>query len=158
MKGVLIGVVAVISSVLALLKSCEYLENPKSHYASFSEARNAGALAEGGWLPDLLPKSATDITEQHNIDTNAMWLAFTFSGAPFSSTPKGCVLAKAPPQHDGAPRWWRRDAEQLGPPATVFSCPRRGELTAYWLDSRCSLQVGQSRAVYECDSPVLVPK
>jgi hypothetical protein len=114
MKGVLIGVVAVISSVLALLKSCEYLENPKSHYASFSEARNAGALAEGGWLPDLLPKSATDITEQHNIDTNAMWLAFTFSGAPFSSTPKGCVLAKAPPQHDGAPRWWRRDARAVG--------------------------------------------
>jgi hypothetical protein len=28
-----------------------------------------------------LPESAADITEQHDIDTNEMWLSFTFAKA-----------------------------------------------------------------------------
>lgn len=41
----------------------------EASYATSDEARKAGAF-DRGWLPSLVPASAEDIKERHNIDTN----------------------------------------------------------------------------------------
>jgi hypothetical protein len=44
-------------------------------YATFADAERDGAVARG-WFPAFVPRSATDITEAHNIDTNNQWVRF----------------------------------------------------------------------------------
>lgn len=39
----------------------------KSSYKNFEEAQ---VDIEHGWIPDILPKSATDIYEEHDLDSN----------------------------------------------------------------------------------------
>ena len=71
------------------LLSCR--ETVSTNYASSSEARRAGAL-EKGWLPNVLPPSAVDIWERHDIDTNETWGAFRFA----TSDAAGLLSAVAP--------------------------------------------------------------
>lgn len=53
--------------MLVVTMACR--ETVVSRYASFDQARQAGAMARG-WLPTLLPPTATDIREVHNLDSN----------------------------------------------------------------------------------------
>jgi hypothetical protein len=48
------------------------------HYATSAEARADRAI-ERGWLPEILPDSAFDIDEEHNIDTNRGGGTFHFA-------------------------------------------------------------------------------
>lgn len=54
----------------------ESLMDIESHYSRWTDAERAGAFRQG-WLPPLLPASAADIWEIHNIDTNETWACFT---------------------------------------------------------------------------------
>jgi hypothetical protein len=51
-----------------------------SHYANLAAARQSGII-ERGWVPELLPASSTDISETHNLDTNAGTGTFKFPSA-----------------------------------------------------------------------------
>ena len=51
---------------------------PKSNFANYAEAKASGIM-DRGWVPHWIPKSATDIHEQHDLDTN--WVKMTFNYA-----------------------------------------------------------------------------
>jgi hypothetical protein len=51
-----------------------------SHYANLAAARQSGII-ERGWVPELLPAGSTDISETHNLDTNAGTGTFKFPSA-----------------------------------------------------------------------------
>jgi hypothetical protein len=67
--GHLIAVVMIIGSFY----SCSDVVTEK--YKSYEEASRGGAVKRG-WLPAFVPKSATDITLAHDLDTNYQWLRF----------------------------------------------------------------------------------
>lgn len=64
---------------LFLALSClSCYERGERYFRDLSEARAAGAV-ERGWVPGLLPKSAFQIRERHDLDTNEVWGAFRFN-------------------------------------------------------------------------------
>ena len=159
MKTAVVVLLAVfVLAPVALLTTCYFIENPKSHYESFGEARNAGAVGAGKWLPTLVPETAMDITEQHNIDTNEMWLAFAFSGSLPTSVPGCADASNVTAGLDRSPRWWRKSYEHLGRAVRIYACVSRAELGEYWAESQCSFVVGDARSVYACEPSALRPK
>ncbi len=98
----LLGVV-----VLTTLGCDERLEK---RYGSLEEARRDGALARG-WVPAVLPESASDIIEFHDLDTNETWGTFKFS--PTGSAAFRAALVEpgseeqlVAPRRPGVARWW----------------------------------------------------
>ncbi len=90
----MIAALAVI--VVAVAGSCRYLEQPRSRFATYTEAESAG-MFEAGWLPSYLPRSSTDIDESHDIDTNDVWASFKYAPGDTKTIQDNCkVLAKAP--------------------------------------------------------------
>ena len=76
--------------VLLVLFAAGCSETFENHYSDWQEAQKDGAV-ERGWLPDWLPRTAADIREIHNLDTNAS--AFSLSIPTNWSPPEvaGCV-------------------------------------------------------------------
>lgn len=60
---------------LALLGSCQILENTRATYDNYDAL--VGVI-DAGWLPEYFPRSATEIVEGHNIDTNRVWASFKY--------------------------------------------------------------------------------
>lgn len=54
-------------------------ERPESEFDSYSEAKASG-LMDRGWIPTFIPKSARNIKEQHDLDSN--WVEMTFEYNP----------------------------------------------------------------------------
>ncbi len=65
-------------ALLVLLWSCYQKEVPTAFYKDRGEAASDGAMSRG-WIPEFLPNSATNICEQHDIDTNRGAIAFSAS-------------------------------------------------------------------------------
>jgi hypothetical protein len=75
-----------------LIAGCdgETVQSSYDTYALFDGSKSQS----GGWVPPWLPKSATNIVEKHNLDTNArMWSASVPVGVEVS-LPASCVPAK----------------------------------------------------------------
>ncbi len=70
--AILLGVGA---AVFALYISITREEAQENRYATYADAREA---LGHGWLPALLPRSATEIHEWHDIDTNLGFGSFRF--------------------------------------------------------------------------------
>jgi hypothetical protein len=64
--------------VLALLLIAGCTDRYEASFATYADAKSRGALERGGWLPDFLPESATEIREEHDIDSNELWVTFSF--------------------------------------------------------------------------------
>jgi hypothetical protein len=64
---------AVLTVLLASAGGCS--EVTGAFYATYADAERAGAVARG-WVPSFTPRSATDIREVHDLDTNDQWLRF----------------------------------------------------------------------------------
>ena len=58
--------------LLSLVACSDVMEES---YASWADADRAGAV-ERGWVPAFVPVSAHDISDLHDLDTNAQTLAF----------------------------------------------------------------------------------
>lgn len=52
-----------------------YFEDLISTYPTYAEAEQDSAIARG-WIPAYIPRSAREIREVHNVDTNRQWLRF----------------------------------------------------------------------------------
>jgi hypothetical protein len=52
-------------------------ENPTSEFANYSDMAESGVMA-AGWIPDIIPRSAYNISETHNLDTNRVRISFSF--------------------------------------------------------------------------------
>jgi hypothetical protein len=44
-------------------------------YETFAHAERAGMVSRG-WMPAFVPRTATDLWEEHDLDTNELWLRF----------------------------------------------------------------------------------
>lgn len=59
-------------------------EVPQSHYSSWAEAVEHGAVIRG-WLPAFLPKSSVNIFELHDLDSNCGLFRFSCSPSDLKS-------------------------------------------------------------------------
>jgi hypothetical protein len=130
--------------VLALLLGgCT--ETPASNHPDYESAK---VLIEAGWLPAWLPKTATEIREAHNIDTNAVSAMFKPNTKdlwiPVDCKQIGPYQAKQP---SVKPKWWPGDvpANRLSTYRHVFyECANRSYLAVlssgseayYWTKPR----------------------
>lgn len=62
---------------VASLSGCDRSDILQSYYPTYEAAVQDGAIGRG-WVPGFLPRSAQQIREVHNLDTNETWVAFDF--------------------------------------------------------------------------------
>ena len=58
---------------------CERMETMDATYPNYEAAIKASTVGAGKWIPEFLPPSSKNIHERHNIDTNEVWLFFSFN-------------------------------------------------------------------------------
>jgi hypothetical protein len=77
----------------AALATCTYIERPTTRYATLDDARAAGALEPGKWLPPFMPASSTSIVETHDVDTNAQEISFRYTPGDTGAVRAACTPA-----------------------------------------------------------------
>ena len=95
--------------LVATAMSCG--ENPISHYPAWADVVKDNAAVRG-WIPSFVPKSAMNIWEQHDLDTNVGVLRFfapptdlALMAASLHQVP-GSDFAGIAPRMGGAKEWW----------------------------------------------------
>ncbi|WP_415405948.1 hypothetical protein ACLHDG_09280 [Sulfurovum sp. CS9] len=76
MKKILIAV-ALFTILIFLLINQNFEDMQISKYESLEEVKNNKAI-QGGWIPAILPASAYDIVESHDLDTNTIFGSFKY--------------------------------------------------------------------------------
>lgn len=77
MKKIISLGIGVLCLIIALPGIVQYLEEPYSYFPIYNKG-----VHTGGWVPDIFPSDITEIHEQHNIDTNEVWLRFKVGLSP----------------------------------------------------------------------------
>lgn len=119
-----------IALVAVLLLDCGVPGMEESHYPTLALAIADGAVAQG-WVPDLLPADATDIWETHDLDTEEVWLRFTFARDALPGLLRVCAEVDA--LHVAYARatrrlsWWPEELQRAAAAPTTpfhfFRCP-----------------------------------
>ena len=63
--------------VIAALFMLDNVENPESEFSTYAEMEASG-LIEAGWIPTIIPQSAFEISETHNLGTSIVHITFRF--------------------------------------------------------------------------------
>lgn len=128
---------------LTFLNGCEFLDLQSSSHETLSEAVQSQAQS---WIPSILPASARNIKETHNLDTNEQWLRFTFLDSDASQLLKSCpVVEVAVEQLPRRPllSWWpselQRSTKRIPSNFSIHQCSDGG---------RIAIPRGQSMAFY----------
>lgn len=101
-------------AIILAATGCEYLSDTvTSHYSTMADARADGLFGRG-WLPDVLPASARDITTSNNLDLNISTGGFSFTPADGPQLYR--LLKPGAPGHSKFADW----------PDTVADYNRRG--------------------------------
>jgi hypothetical protein len=101
--------VIVVIIVSNILFGCN--ERPTAYYPTWQEAMKEGAVTRG-WIPSFLPKSSTNISETHDLDTNAGAFCFSAPSADLDLLVSQLKLVPASrfstigPWIDGSTTWW----------------------------------------------------
>jgi len=66
-------------------------ETMTNSFSNYSEMQSSGVF-EKGWLPSYLPKSATNIKESHDLDSNVVKATFVFNPTDVESVKENCKL------------------------------------------------------------------
>lgn len=122
---------AVLLIPVVIVVTCTGLETPDAKFDSYGEAIKKGAVGPGKWLPSWLPTSAVEIREAHNIDTNLIWLEFSYPGALGSldaqctHIERGAMRAALPDLSSSFPREMRDSRSRLEaePQVEALQCP-----------------------------------
>jgi hypothetical protein len=115
MRALLISFTTAASIIAASLYGCDRLENPQREYAAVTDE-----VFLGGWVPSLLPPTATEIQTQHNIDTNEVWVRFKLGTPDFDpaelgfrkAEPGSWTVQVRQPRHAS---WWFNSLSQFSP-------------------------------------------
>jgi hypothetical protein len=137
-----------IAALLLSMGGCS--EQMGETYSTYADAQRAGAI-ERGWIPTFVPLSARDITDSHNLDTNAQTLQFT---VPPSAVGKMVARLRAVAGNDqsaAAELFRKHSLGVLSKAYVICSEPRNGALavdresgrsvydtTVRWADDDCS--------------------
>lgn len=103
----------VIFTSVVLATSCSVAgcdESPEVYYQTFEAVVTDGAVSRG-WVPAWLPKSANEIHEKHDLDTNQSLLAFRFNASEKVEVGGDCERID-PYKPKGPPfkvSWWPSD-------------------------------------------------
>jgi len=118
----------VLAIPVAMIGACHYIENPKTNYNSMAEVQADGAVTRG-WVPSFIPKETTEITEQHNIDTNNGFISFKLPnrGLIVNGNPCKPIDHNGVKWFDSYPIWW--------PSEIQGSSPESSKLPYYYCDS-----------------------
>ena len=106
----LFSVIFLLIVVLTTLRFCNDLERPKSFFLDYEELKGSG-LIEKGWIPEYLPKSARNIRERHDLDTNHVHVTFEYRPGDTADLEKVCV----------------KDPQRSSESVSVYVCRREGD-------------------------------
>lgn len=87
----LVAVFAMIGMFATAVLLLAHFENLSSSFRTYGELQDSG-LIERGWVSEYLPRSATDIEESHDIDTNRGWTSFKYQAGDTSVADTNCRL------------------------------------------------------------------
>jgi len=73
---VVVGLFAAIGVVAVFLFAVARFEQQSSEFATYDELKASG-LIERGWIASYIPRSARNISESHDVSSNAGGAAFT---------------------------------------------------------------------------------
>jgi len=90
MKIVLFALLAFVVLVIAALEVF-FSDRVSESFQDYQAMKQSG-IFESGWLPSYLPKSARDIRESHDIDTNYVEASFQFDVGDTESIESNCKL------------------------------------------------------------------
>lgn len=103
-------------ALLALITAGTYtayslLESGETRDEYYPSLRDAEARVAGGWIPNCVPASASDIRLRSNIDTSVVFGQFCFSPRETEALRKAIVpqegaLWPLPAGRPGVPSWW----------------------------------------------------
>lgn len=91
MKNILLLITSIVSLFALILLFVSYIERPSTKLDNYDELIASG-LIEKGWAPKFIPKSATEIYEQHNLDTNMMIINFRYVPSEKEMSVENCTL------------------------------------------------------------------
>lgn len=121
-----------------LIPACAGIKSQTNSYATLSEARQAGAIANG-WIPEGLPTGSHDIREGHVPGVSQHWGLFEYPPAEEEIlrgllTPDEIPADGLRPDIPARIEWWPRmlrepiDGVQLAATGTRLYRSRRGNL------------------------------
>jgi hypothetical protein len=92
-KNRIFWILLTLTSLMLVVIFMSYFEIQRTFYANYDEAKKSGAF-ERGWLPKYLPRSAKNIHEVHNLDTNQGWAEFEFDVKDIAKMESQCQLSE----------------------------------------------------------------
>lgn len=104
--------------IVLLLSACS--ERSTAYYPKYEDAVKDRAV-ERGWIPEIVPKSATEIHEEHDLDTNEVWIRFSTSGSDRNRIRTGLKrlsddeVLKIKLRYPSKANWWFEDLVQQSP-------------------------------------------
>jgi hypothetical protein len=119
----------------ALLSGC-FSDVLSSSHATRAEAVDTIGR---GWIPAVLPMSAIDIRESHNLDTNVGHGSFSFGSADLQSFK--AALTPIPPGHSAKSRS-RKDLEASG---FVFYSYEDFDIAVNWSEHKGQFWLGPAQ-------------
>jgi hypothetical protein len=133
--------------LLACIAGCS--ERITAHYPTYDAAKKDGAI-QRGWMPELVPTTATEIYEQHDLDNNEVWLRFSL---PTENKDKITAeykkltnedIQKIKMRYPSKVSWWFEGLIQQSPAndnalnADIYRVKQEGGKTAYMAVDRVS--------------------
>ncbi|CUS33740.1 hypothetical protein COMA1_11317 [Candidatus Nitrospira nitrosa] len=89
MKTILFPLVMVLTLLIGAVWYMENTEQQESHFETY-QTLQASELITKGWVPDIIPRSAYDIYEEHRVDQDRVHVRFRFLAGDTASIEKGC--------------------------------------------------------------------
>ncbi len=110
------------------------MENPKSRYDDYQAVVADDAIGRG-WVPPFLPRSATEITEQHSIDTNIGFVSFKANAAEIKRMKDDCAAMQYTEvkYFSSYPNWWPDEltgSNEVSANLDFYLCSEYGVLTS----------------------------
>ena len=91
MKNAALTITSLVSLVAFSFLLLSSFETYRTNAANYDELVASG-LIEKGWVPHYIPKSAIDIHEQHNIDSNRVSMDFKYDPNAQDMAIEECTL------------------------------------------------------------------
>lgn len=125
-------------------------ERVLTFYKKYEDAAKEGAV-QRGWIPEIVPKNAREIHEQHDLDTNEVWVRFYIQKEEKSRVTAGLKkltddeILKIKLKYPSKANWWFEGLVQQSPSndnalnAEIYSVKCNGD--GYLALERTSQQV-----------------
>lgn len=131
-RGV-IGIALALLAAYYLPVMIQHFEQPHRKYSSYDMN-----LFIGNWIPDIFPDDVKNIHEQHDIDTNEVWVRLDANNTPFTETMNNTQLIfgselvdsiLSRPMHAN---WWFKS---LDPNVPIYKGTCRSGMISYFFIS-----------------------